>query len=97
MGQQQSGNENMLKNTRQKMYTYAATVDASSKRAQCYHIACISVPDTIAQALINDHCDADSHLRAAMLMVHAGAAKYTPNKKSGLYGSFLFEDGSTLN
>jgi len=87
----------MLKNTKLKIEKYAQTLTPGADRAQCLTIANLIIGNqSIATALKEDHRSADGALRAANLMKDAGCASEEVRKK-GCYGTFTFEDGSTLN
>ncbi len=87
----------MLKDTKEKMLEFAKTLPASSAKAQCINIANLELgPRTLAQTIREDHSNIASALRAATLMVAAGAAEEVGGT-STTYGEFLFEDGSTLS
>lgn len=87
----------MLQDTKDKMLKYAETLPPSTARAQCIRIANLSIDGNLAQTIKNDHSSFDGALRAAELMVWAGAAEYIANpEKPNIYGTFTFEDGSTL-
>jgi len=86
----------MKTQTKNKLISYAQTLTEGSSRAQCYHIASLTVNETIANTLKMDHSSQDGHLRAARLMVYAGCAKEVI-KRAGLFGKFTFEDGSSFD
>lgn len=90
--------EDALKKQAKAMTTFALTLPAGSARAQCYTIANYKLDggETIAERLRRDHSSASSALRAAQLMVDAGCASEVKNKKSHLFGTFIFLDGSEL-
>ena len=87
----------MSYNTKVKMMEYAAKLPAGTVRAQCYHIAELVYgnSESIADAIRNDHSSRESYLRASQLMVDAGCAEEI-NAKPNCYGTFVFQDGSTL-
>ena len=84
----------MQKITSDLMIKYAQTLEPSTNRAQCYHIADLTLGKrTIAQALLDDHVTWDHAVRhASTLMIPAGAAK----KVSDDYGDIEFLDKSNF-
>lgn len=89
----------MYKNTKNAMIKYASTLKASYERAQCYTISSYKLIDkeTIADVLEKNHRSQDGALIAADLMVQAGCAKEINKKNDLMFGTYVFEDGSTLN
>lgn len=87
----------MPRNTRNKMFTYADNLAPSSKRAQCLRIGYYKLNDgeSIAEHLRADHSESSGPLRAAELMSNAGCA-HEIGGENNTYGTFVFEDGSTL-
>jgi hypothetical protein len=85
----------MKSTTKKLMLAYAESLPPSTARAQCFHIAGLSLShdQTIADAIFNDHSNVSSVYRAMSLMEAAGAARQF-DARSGCYGRFIFEDGS---
>lgn len=83
--------------SRKRLTAYAQTLPPSQARAQCYQLARLKGDGSIAQAIKDNHVTMDGALRAASLVVNAGIAKETHAKQLDYYGTFVFEDESTLN
>ena len=83
---------------RSDMVKYAQTLPASHARAQCYNIANwdFDAGETISDRLIRDHSSINGIYRAAQLIHDAGHAEYVPHKKKNYWGTFKFDDGSSI-
>lgn len=88
----------MLTKTKKAMQSHALTLKPSTDRAQCYTIAnyTLTSGESIADRLCRDHSSSDGALRAAAIMVDAGCATES-NAKDHCFGTFHFEDGSSIN
>ncbi|MGR2849165.1 hypothetical protein ABMX62_19160 [Vibrio vulnificus] len=81
--------------SRKKLNAYAQSIEPSSARAQCYQLANLKGDSSIADAIAQDHYQHASALRAARLVVEAGAAEEI-NATKYMFGTFVFEDESQL-
>jgi hypothetical protein len=94
----------MKKKTKEAMIKFAQTFNPTIKkpsyeRASCYRIASYKLEngESIAERLERDHRSQDGALRDAHLMMQAGCAKEINKKNDIEYGTYVFEDESTLN
>lgn len=88
----------MYPKTRKALRSYSLTLIPSSARAQCINIEQYSLEDgeSISERIIRDHMSPSDAMRSMGLLVQSGCAKEI-GAKNGLYGKFIFEDGSEYN
>jgi hypothetical protein len=82
--------------SRKKLTDLAQSLPPSSQRAQCYHLAQLQAGLSIAETIASDHATDSGALRAARLVVDAGAATEDGATEFS-FGTFTFEDGSQLS